>query len=99
MPDVFSKLTNRRIVDHIQYRNTVIIGEVTAVYINGTYDVKLSGEDEAYITIPTIFTNPDFQVGESVGVQFGYGNRGNPIIIGRDRRKIQTPKSITYNYV
>ena len=95
----FSKITNKRIVDHIQYRNTVIVGEVVATYINGTYDVKLSGEDDAYVTIPTIFTNPDFEVGESVGVQLGYGDRGDPIIIGHDRRKIQKPKSITYNYV
>ena len=99
MQDNFSKLTNKRIVDHVQYRNTVIVGEVTAVHINGTYDVKLSGEADAYVTIPTIFTNPDFEVGESVGVQFGYGNRGSPMIIGRDRRKIQTPVAITYNYV
>ena len=99
MPDNFNKLTNKRIVDHIQYRNTVIVGEVTAAHINRTYDVKLSGESNAYVTIPTIFTNPDFEVGESVGVQFGYGDRGDPIIIGRDRRKVQTPKSITYNYV
>ena len=91
--------TERRIVDHIKYRNTVIVGEVTAAHINGTYDVKLSGEDEAYVTIPTIFTNPDFEVGKSVGVQFGYGDRGDPIIIGHDSRKIQTPKAITYNYV
>lgn len=99
MPNIFGKMTNRRIVDHIQYRNTVIVGEVVVAHINGTYDVKLSGEDEAYVTIPTIFTNPDFEVGESVGVQFGYGDRGDPVIIGRDKRKIQTPKSITYNYV
>jgi len=99
MPNIFGKMTSKRIVDHIQYRNTVIVGEVTAAHINGTYDVKLSGEDDAYVTIPTIFTNPDFEVGESVGVQFGYGNRGDPVIIGRDRRKIQTPKSVTYNYV
>ena len=92
-------MTNNRIVDHAQYRNTVIVGEVVAAHINGTYDVKLSGENDAYVTIPTIFTNPDFEIGESVGVQFAYGKRGNPIIIGRDRRKIQTPKSITYNYV
>ena len=99
MPNLFGELTNKRIVDHIQYRNTVIVGEVVTVHINGTYDVKLSGEDDAYVTIPTIFTNPDFEVGESVGVQFGYGDRGDPAIIGRDRRKIQTPKSIIYNYV
>ena len=95
----FSNMTNKRMVDHIQYRNTVIVGEVIAAHINGTYDVKLSGESEAYVTIPTIFTNPDFEIGESVGVQFGYGDRGDPVIIGRDRRKIQVPKSITYNYV
>ena len=99
MQDNFSKLTNKRIVDHVQYRNTVIVGEVTAAHINGTYDVKLSGEADAYVTIPTIFSNPDFEVGESVGVQFGYGDRGAPMIIGSDRRKIQTPKSVTYNYV
>ena len=99
MLNLFGKLTNKRIVDHIQYRNTVIVGEVTAVHINGTYDVKLSGEDDAYVTIPTIFTNPDFGIDESVAIQFGYGDRGDPVIIGRDRRKIQTPKSITYNYV
>lgn len=99
MPDIFGKLTNKRIVDHIQYRNTVIVGEVTAAHINGTYNVKLSGEDDAYVTIPTIFTNPDFEVGESVGIQFSYGDRGDPVIIGWDRRKIQTSKNITYNYV
>ena len=99
MQDNFSKLTNKRIVDHVQYRNTVIVGEVTAAHINGTYDVKLSGEADAYVTIPTIFTNPDFEVGESVGIQFGCGDRGDPMIIGSDRRKIQTPKSIIYNYV
>ena len=99
MQDNFSKLTNKRIVDHVQYRNTVIVGEVAAAHINGTYDVKLSGEVNAYVTIPTIFSNPDFGIGESVGVQFGYGDRGNPVIIGRDRRKIQMPKSIIYNYV
>ena len=99
MQDNFSKLTNKRIVDHVQYRNTVIVGEVTATHINGTYDVKLSGEADAYVTIPTIFSNPDFEVGESVGVQLRYGNRGSLVIIGRDRRKIQTPKSVTYNYV
>ena len=99
MPNTFGKLTSKRIVDHIQYRNTVIVGEVVTAHINGTYDVKLSGEDEAYITIPTIFNNPDFEVGKSVGVQFGYGDRGDPVIIGWDKRKIQTPKAITYNYV
>ena len=99
MLNLFGKLTNKRIVDHIQYRNTVIVGEVVTVHINGTYDVKLSGEDDAYVTIPTIFTNPDFEVGESVAIQFGYGDRGDPVIMGRDRRKIQIPKTITYNYV
>jgi len=99
MPDNFNRLTNKRIVDHVQYRNTVIVGEVTVAHINRTYDVKLSGESDAYVTIPTIFTNPDFEVGESVGVQLCYGDRGSLVIIGRDRRKIQTPKSITYNYV
>lgn len=92
-------MTNKRIVDHIQYRNTVIVGEVTSAHINGTYNVKLSGEDDAYVTIPTIFTNPDFEIGESVAIQLHYGNRGSLVIIGRDRRKIQVPKSITYNYV
>ena len=99
MLNLFGKLTNKRIVDHIQYRNTVIVGEVVTAHINGTYNVKLSGEDDAYVTIPTIFTNPDFEVGESVGVQFGYGDRGDPIIIGHDSRKIQTPNAIIYNYV
>ena len=41
----------------------------------------------------------DFTIDESVGVQFGRGNRESPVIIGRDRKKIQTPKTITYNYV
>ena len=91
--------TEVRIVGHVKYRNTVIVGEVITTHINGTYDVKLSGEDEIQPNIPTIFTNPNFEIGESVGVQFGYGDRGDPVIIGRDRRKIQKPKSITYNYV
>lgn len=95
----FASMTNKRIVDNIDYKNTVIVGEVVAAHINGTYDVKLSGEDDAYVTIPTIFTNPDFEIGESVGVQLHYGDRGSPVIIGRDRRKIQVPKSVTYNYV
>ena len=95
----FSKMTNKRIVDHVKYRNTVIVGEITAAHINGTYDVRLSGESDAYVTIPTIFTNPDFEIGESVAVQLNYGDRGDLVIIGRDRRKIQTPKSIIYNYV
>ena len=99
MPNIFGLMTNQRIVGHVKYRNTVITGEVTVANINRTYNVKLAGEDEARPNIPTIFTNPDFTVGESVGVQFGRGNREDPIIIGRDRKKIQTPKIITFNYV
>ena len=99
MPNIFGKRTEDRIVGHVKYRNTVITGEVTVANINKTYDVKLAGEDTARPDIPTIFTNPDFTVGESVGVQFGRGNREDPIIIGRDRKKIQTPANITYNYV
>ena len=99
MPDIFGIMTNQRIVDHVKYRNTVITGEVIVVNINKTYNVKLAGEDEARPGIPTIFTNPDFTVGKSVGVQFGRGNRESPVIIGRDRKKIQTPKVITFNYV
>ena len=99
MPNIFGTMTNQRIVDHIKYRNTVITGEVTIAHINNTYDVKLSGEDTAYVNIPTIFTNPDFEVGESVGVQCNYGDRGSLIIIGRDRKKIQAPVAIIYNYV
>ena len=91
--------TESRIVDHVGYRNTVIVGEVSAAHINKTFDVKLSGEDDAYVTIPTIFSNPDFGVGESVAVHLNYGNRGDPVIIGKDRRKVQTSKSIIYNYV
>ena len=91
--------TEKRMVEHIRYRNTVITGEVTAVHINGTFDVKLSGEDVAYKNITTIFTKPDFQIGDSVGVQFRYGDKGAPVIIGSDRKKIQTPVNITFNYV
>ena len=99
MPNIFGLMTNQRIVGHVKYRNTVITGEVTIAHINGTYDVKLSGEDTAYINIPTIFTNPDFEIGECVGIQCNYGDRGNLVIIGRDRKKIQIPKIITFNYV
>ena len=99
MPNIFGPMTNQRIVGHVKYRNTVITGEVTVANINKTYDVKLAGEDEARPGIPTIFTNPDFTVEEPVGVQFGRGNREDPIIIGRDRKKIQTPKAITFNYI
>ena len=91
--------TDQRIINHIGYRNTVIVGEVTEVNPNKTFNCKLSGEDDAYINIPTIFTNPDFEVGEMVGLQFNYGDRGDPIIIGRDRRKVQMLKIVYYNYV
>ena len=91
--------TEKRIVNQIGYRNTVIVGEVTKVNPNKTYDCKLSGETESYVNIPTIFSNPDFEVSEMIGIQFNYGDRGDPIIIGRDRRKVQTPRVVYYNYV
>jgi len=91
--------TEKRIVNHIGYRNTVIVGEVTGVNPNKTFNCKLSGEDDAIVNIPTIFSNPGFEVEDMVGVQFPYGDRGDPVIIGRDRRKAQTPKIVYYNYV
>jgi len=91
--------TEKRIVGHIGFRNTVIVGEVTGVNSNKTFNCKLSGETESYVNIPTIFTNPDFEVGEMVGLQLGYGDRGDPIIMGRDRRKLQTPKVVYYDYI
>lgn len=86
-------------IGHIKYRNTVVAGEVTVVHNNGTYDVKLAGEDSAYPNIPTIFINPDFGIGEMVGVAFEGGLMEMPKIIGGAKKVAQTTNSITYNYV
>ena len=87
------------IIGHIKYRNTVIAGEVTAVHNNGTYDVKLAWENIAYPNIPTIFINPNFGVGEMVGVVFEGGNWEMPKIVGGAKKTAQTTNSIAWNYI
>lgn len=91
--------TNKKTIGHIKYRNTVIAGEVTVIHDNGTYDVKLASEDSAYPNIPTIFINPNFGVGEIVGVVFEGGNMEMPKIVGGAKKVAQTTNSITFDYV
>lgn len=95
----YSDILNNNAVGNIKYRNTVIAGEVTAVNNNGTFDVKLVGEDTAYPNIPTIFINPNFGVGEMVGIVFEGGNMGIPKIVGGAKKVAQIVNSITYDYV
>lgn len=96
---LYNDILRNNAVGNIKYRNTVIAGEVTAVHNNGTYDVKLAGEDSAYPNIPTIFINPSFGVGEMVGVVFEGGNMEMPKIVGGAKKIAQTTNSITFNYV
>ena len=78
----FPKNTRRNSIENVGYRNTYITGEVKEDMGGGKYKVEIAGGGEDYPNIYTIYTDPDYVVGEKVGILWEYGNREKPVIAG-----------------
>ena len=74
--------SRRNNIENIGFRNTYITGKVKEDQGNGKYKVEIAGSDESYPNIYTIYTNPDYAVGDNVGILWEYGNREKPVIAG-----------------
>jgi len=78
----FNRANTNSMVGNIKYRNTYLVGEVTADKGNGRYDVIIAGEDQPYPNIFTIEKQPDYVVGDKVGILYEYGIKEKPVICG-----------------
>lgn len=97
MSDHFDKL-NRNIIDQIQYRGTMVTGEITKDNGDGTYDVKIAQADKAYPYVETAFPNMVFGVGEIVLITNEYGNKEMPRILGYAKKIAQHPIDVEVDY-
>lgn len=94
----YSGKLNKNVVDQIQYRGTMVTGEITEDNGDGTYDVKIAQSDKAYPNVETAFPNTVFSVGDIVLVTFEYGNREMPRILGYTKRVAQHPVDVEVDY-
>ena len=69
-------------IGNIGYRNSYISGEIKEDMGAGKYKVEICASGEDYPNIFTIYTDPDYVVGEKVGILWEYGNREKPVIAG-----------------
>ena len=78
----FPRDSRRSNIENIGYRNAYISGEVKEDMGNGKYKVEIMASGDDYPNIYTIYTDPDYVVGEKVGILWEYGNREKPVIAG-----------------
>lgn len=90
MFNIFGK-TNKNVIDHINYRSTVMTGEVTADNGDGTYDIRINKAISAYPNVEPINYDAVYLVGEIVDIIFEYGCRESPKIIGHSKKILQDP--------
>jgi len=97
MSDYFDKM-QRNIIDQIQYRGTMVTGEITKDNGDGTYAVKIALADKAYPHVETAFPNMVFGIDEIVLITFEYGNKEMPRILGYAKRIVQHPVDVECDY-
>jgi len=93
----FITTSQRNNVENIGYRTSYVSGEIAEVQsTEGKYKVKIAGTDDEYPHIWSIQTNPDYVVGERVGVLWEYGNREKPVLAGvlRNTTYIEVTSSV-----
>jgi hypothetical protein len=95
----FPKQTRRNNVGNINFRNSYITGVVREVESTsaGRYTVEIVESGESYPHIYTIENNPDYAVGDHVGILWEYGNREKPVICGILRNITYKEKSGSVN--
>jgi len=92
----FNIANSSSVVGNIKHRGTYTSGIVTADKGNGKYDVEIAGWDKSYPNIFTIEKEPDYVIGEKVGILFEYGIKEKPIICGvlRDIQYIEVTATV-----
>lgn len=89
---------NINIIDHINYRSTVMTGEVTADNGDGTYDVRINKAGSSYPNVEPINYDAVYMIGEIVDIIFEYGCRESPKIIGHSKKILQDPVEVEVDY-
>lgn len=97
MFDYFGKL-NKNVIDQIQYRGTMVTGEITKDNEDGTYAVKIAQAEVAHPYVETAFPGMVFAIGEVVLVTFEYGIKEMPRILGYAKRIVQHPIDVESDY-
>ena len=97
MFDYFEKL-NKHILDNIKYKMPIVIGVITKVNDDRTYDVIISQSGKAIPNVDSLDYSTIFSVNEVVYVALGYGNRESPRIMGSAKQISQEPKQIEVDY-
>lgn len=92
----YNRATSSNTVGNIKHRSTYMTGIITADKGNGKYDVVIAGSNKSYPDILTIEKDPDYEIGESVGVLFEYGIREKPVICGvlRNIQRVEVTDSV-----
>jgi len=68
-------------VGSIIHREALVLGEVKKDNNDGSYDVEIFGDSEAYPRIFTLSRNPDLKVGDKVRILYKNGCKELPIIL------------------